>query len=155
MDPGEGASFVSFDFDEDGETGQEPGDKALETTSVNLFAGFEAWTLEASFPSGTPDLNYSLSLRFENLGTISPGIGAGDVTNGSMRPTDQSWYAYRNEPGGQVEITAATETTASGFFSGPATLDVLGQFEEPTGETVVIHGFAFNNAPLVVDTPGR
>ncbi|GEM_PF-2461359 len=154
VDSGAAAGFLSFDFDADGETGQDPGDQALETTNVTLSPGFEAWNLEAMFP-GEGDLTYSLSLRFENLGTITPGIGAGDVTNGSMSPSDQSWYAYGNDPGGQVEITDATETNASGFFSGTATLDVLGQFEEPTGETVVVRGFAFNEAPLLIDAPGR
>ncbi len=154
VNEGAAASFVSFEFEEDGETGQEPGDEALETTNVTLSPGFEAWTLEAVFPGGG-DLSYSLSLRFENLGTITPGIGAGDVTNGSMSPSDGSWYAYGNDPGGQVEITDANETAASGFFSGEATLDVLGEFEQPTGETVVVHGFAFNEAPLLVDAPGR
>jgi hypothetical protein len=47
-----------------------------------------------------------------------------------------------------VEITEVGSGMASGFFSGVATLDVLGQFEEPTGETVLIRGFAFRDAPI-------
>jgi hypothetical protein len=46
-----------------------------------------------------------------------------------------------------VEITASDET-GSGHFSGDATLDLLGPFEGPTGETVVTRAFAVNGVPI-------
>ena len=151
VEPGSAASYISLNF----EDAAESGDEALETTTVTLTPGSEAWSLQATFPSGTPDLTYSLSMRFQNLGTITPALGTGLVTNANMSPSDSAWYAYASDPGGSVEITAATETDASGFFTGPATLEVLGEFEEPTGETIVIHGFAFNGVPAITDAVGR
>ena len=46
-----------------------------------------------------------------------------------------------------MEIKAADEPGA-GHFTRDATLDPLGPFEEPTGETVVIRALAFNGAPI-------
>jgi len=61
-----------------------------------------------------------------------------------------SWYAYGNEPGGEVEIVAATVTEGSGFFTGEAVMDVLGEYEQPTGETVTVTAFAFREAPIAL-----
>ncbi len=126
---------------------QEPGDEALDTVHVTLSPGSGAWSVNATFPTGEPDTTYALSRRFENLGEGALALEAGHVTNANISPSDPSWYAYGSEPGGQVEITASDET-GSGHFSRDATLDLLGPFEEPTSETVVIRALAFNGAPI-------
>jgi hypothetical protein len=160
LEPGEAAAVLEFDFDagdDDDDAADDDDDVVVDdpepeegvtTTQVTLSPSSSAWYLEAVFQTSGPEV--TVSLRFENSGEGSPALETGAVTNGNASPDDGSWYAYGSNPGGEVEIVASSATEASGYFHGTAVMDVLGEFEEPTGETVTITAFAFRDAPLSI-----
>lgn len=136
---------VTFDFvDEEGEPA--PIEEALTTTEIRLEQTFAAWNLAAVFGEGDDAL--TISLRFENEGTLVTGTHS--VSSGSAQPGDASWYAYASEAGGDVVISSVGGDVGSGHFEGEAALEVLGEFEQPTGELVRVTGFAFRDAPLIL-----
>lgn len=142
---GEGGIVLTLDFvDEDGEA--DPTEDGLTTTDVRLEQTFSAWNLAATFGGAASPL--TINLRFELEGDLA--VGTWDVSSGSASPDDDSWYAYGSEAGGQVEITNVGDGTGSGHFSGTAELDVLGEFEEPTGEVVRVTAFAFRDVETLL-----
>lgn len=54
---------------------------------------------------------------------------------------------WMEEGEGEVQLTEFG-STASGWFEGSVTILVADQFESPTGQTVHIEAFAFNNVPF-------
>ncbi len=143
--PGEAAAAVTLDFvDEDGEP--IVSEEGLTTTDIELQQTFSAWNLAATFGEGDDAL--TISLRFELEGDLATGTYG--VSNGNAQPGDGSWYAYSSEAGGDVVITSVGDGVGSGHFEGTAELDVLGEFEQPTGEVVRITGFAFRDVDTLL-----
>jgi hypothetical protein len=140
VQPGEGAIAVTYEFDdENGDPA--PTEDALTTTQVRLEQTFAAWNLAATFGEGDDAL--IISLRFELEGSLEEGTYS--VSSASARPGDASWYAYASEAGGDVVISAVGDGVGSGHFEGSAAIEILGEFEEPTGEIVRVTGFAFRD----------
>jgi len=143
--PGEAAMAVTFDFlDEEGEA--DTTDEALTTSTIELQQTTVAWNLSAVFREGDDAL--TISLRFEHEGDLETGTHP--VSSGSAQPGDGSWYAYASEAGGSIVISSVGDDVGSGHFEGEAAFDVIGEFEQPTGEQVLVTGFAFRDAPLLL-----
>ena len=141
VDPGEAAALVTLDFvDEDGEP--DVTEESVTTSVVALNRTTVAWSLDATFGEGVDALY--LSLRFELNGELE--VGSWDVSTGSANSGgEMGWWGYSSDAGGQVAITSVGDGIASGHFEGEAEIDVYGPYEEPTGETVRIAGFAFRD----------
>ena len=143
MQSGEAAIYLTLDFvDEDG--APTPEDRGLTTTDVWLEQTSVAWSLGATFGGDSDGL--TVSLRFELDAPLETGTWP--ASNGWAQPADGSWYAYSNEAGGDVNITGVSDGAGSGQFSGQAEFDVLGEFEQATGEVLRISGFAFRAVPV-------
>ncbi len=145
VDSGEAAAAFTLDFeDEDGEP--DVTEEQVTTTEVSLSQTTVAWSLDATFE----ELN--LSLRIELDGPLVAGtwpVSSGSANHG------EDWWAYTSDAGGDVVISAVGSGIASGHFVGTAEIDVYGPYEEPTGETVVVEGFAFRDAPVYPIEPAR
>jgi hypothetical protein len=150
VSPGYIAALLGVDLASEGTSGTAE-DQAVTSNLVSLFPSGAggAWNLEATFDllGGT---QLRMSMRFENAGVTQPDLGVGTVTNVSANPVDNSWYAYGSEDLGAIDITDTDVDVASGRYEGAGVLEVLGELEQPTGETVTMHAFAFRDAPLVV-----
>jgi len=57
------------------------------------------------------------------------------------------YLLWMEEGEGEVQLTEFG-SSASGWFEGSVTILVADQFESPTGQTVHIEAFAFNNVPF-------
>jgi hypothetical protein len=141
VDAGEAAAFLVLDFvDEDGE--DDVSEEQLTTSVVSLNRTTVAWSLDATFGDDIDAVN--LSLRFELNGELE--VGSWDVSSGSANGGgEMGWWGYSGDAGGQVAITAVGDGVASGHFVGQAEIDIYGPYEEPTGETVTVEGFAFRD----------
>jgi hypothetical protein len=144
VDAGEAAASFVLDFvDEDGEA--DVTEEQLTTTTVALSRTTVAWSLDATFGTGADAVN--LALRFELNGELE--VGSWDVSTGSANGGgEMGWWGYSDDAGGQVAITSVGDYEASGHFIGQAEIDVYGPYEEPTGETVRIDGFAFREVAV-------
>ncbi len=129
--------------DGDGET------EAGETfTNAWLGSGDGAWSLNANSNGSIP---MSLAMWF-----VDPGpddwelsVGSGDVNYVSA--SSELYLLWADSVDGSMEITDVTGDNASGYFDGSVTLIVADQFESPTGQTVTIEGFAFNELSMGLD----
>lgn len=144
LDAGEAAVYFETDLEiaiEDGEDTVEEGDTSSDVRLIES----SGYSLEASF-GAIGGVTFSLWLGTEVLaeGTI-------DVSGANAQGDDNAWYAYAPEIGeATVTLTSVTETTVSGHFEGEIVLEVLGEFEQATGETVTLTGFAFRDAERVL-----
>ena len=141
VDPGQAAASFILDFvDEDGEA--DVTEEQVTTTTVALNRTTVAWSLDATFGDGADAVN--LSLRFELDGELE--VGSWDVSTGSANGGGSGgWWGYSDDAGGEVAISSVGDGIASGHFVGEAEIDIYGPYEEPTGETVRIAGFAFRD----------
>jgi hypothetical protein len=144
VDEGEGAVYAAFNLnDENGDA--DPTEDGATTADVSLSPASMAWYLQATLTLGGEEVTFSL--RFENAGGEAPEVGRGIVTNANA--SSASHYAYANESDAEVEITSSDSDSASGFLDGDVSMEVIGEMEQPTGETIVLRGFAFNDVPFL------
>ncbi len=130
---GEVALFVVFNGDgEQVEVAWNATDGAVTRVGAGMYS------LRVSLEN---EATYTLTVRFEGEDPMGPG--SGDVTTTSMS-ADGGWYAYDDAPEATMEITEFEGDRVSGTFVGQSDLDVLGEDEQPTGETVRIVAFAFH-----------
>lgn len=116
---------------------------AVSTTDATITPGGSfGWYLNATVDGK------ELSVRFE--GDFPLAAETGVITNASY-DVDDEHFAYASEPGGEVEIVEVHEdgASASGRLVGEPELEVFGQMEQPTGETIRIGAFAFKTIAIV------
>lgn len=104
--------------------------------------GSGRWELSGAFADGK-----RLSLNFE---AMELEAGESPLSSASLQATDEesAFYAFNMEPEGAIVLDSVTEEGVSGAFEGTVELEVLGAMEQPTGETVVVHAFAFKSVPV-------
>ena len=118
--------------------------------SAMLYPGDGYWSLEFDL-GGSPAWRVSVWFEDPNMSTWE--LDAGPADFGWANATDPAGelLAWSDSSSGTIEITDADQSAASGWFDGEIILVIADQFESPTGDSIRIDGFAFNQVPYALD----
>ena len=153
---GDGA-FTDADLDS-GTSGlysrTEDGDSETEEGEVDddawLASGDGYWSVNMRTTGVVP---MQVAIWFEDPDSEDQSLSTGTGDIGWVSAYSEQYLLWADSTEGEMTITEATSSSASGYFEGSIVLVVADQSESPTGQTVTIEGFAFNDVSMAMDAP--
>ena len=128
--------------------GEDDGEEGDAATGATLSPGDGYWAL--SMPS-VGGLALELTLWFEDpVMDTWDRLETGTVELGSVSANAEGMLLWVDTREGDVTITEADASMASGYFDGTVELTVADDTESPTGEVITIEGFAFRDVAYLI-----
>jgi hypothetical protein len=134
-----GAAMYSRTVSGDDET-----EEGTTDSSARILMGDGRWYLDFDL-DGTYLIGLQIGFDDENFDLT---LDEGDAEYRGSSAQVEGFLAIADSPDGTVIITEGGQETASGWFDGTIVLDIWTEFEEPTGDQVIIEGFAFKDLPI-------
>ena len=125
-------------------SGDDETESGVRDRDSRILMGDGRWFLVLGL-TGTYPLDLEIGFDDENFDLV---LDTGPADHRGTRATLDGYLAMGSSPEGTIEVTEGGEVTGSGWFDGTIRLEIWTEFEEPTGDEIIIDGFAFKDVAI-------